>query len=141
MTSNKMRRCSIAITGLQTCGMFLSCVTCMGINWWCGLGSSSDSWMFLSKNKCCMETKAVEVMILGPPAAPTASLTLPSWSVMMVGTMDDTGRRPGLMKLASDGGMPKVLTRPGVEKSSISLLRTMPVEGEITPIPGTKGCT
>ena len=60
----------------------------------------------MHKNSNPELTNAVDVMILGPPAAPAASLTLPFSSVTMVGTMEDTGLLPGRMKLASEGGMP-----------------------------------
>ena len=45
----------------------------------------------------------------------------------MVGVMEESGRFPGAMKLAGEGGTPKEFTIPGVEKSSISLLNMMPV--------------
>jgi hypothetical protein len=46
--------------------------------------------------------------------------------------MEDKGRFPGRMKFASDGASPKKFWVSGMEKSSISLLRRMPVEGETT---------
>jgi hypothetical protein len=48
--------------------------------------------------------------------------------------MDDIGRAPGRIKLYLDGGIPKALGFAGfVEKSSISSLKIMPVEGDIIP--------
>lgn len=44
----------------------------------------------------------------------------------MVGVMDDNGLFPGLIKLAGAGGEP-VETFPGIEKSSISLFKIIPV--------------
>ena len=46
---------------------------------------------------------------------------------MIIGQVEDRGRLPGRMKLISDGCKPKALVILGEEKSSISLLRTMPV--------------
>jgi hypothetical protein len=56
-------------------------------------------------------------------------------STTMVGVMDDSGRLPGLMKLAGLGGTPKKLVVLGDEKSSISLFIMMPVCSEIHPAP------
>lgn len=46
----------------------------------------------------------------------------------MVGLMDDNGRFNGRIKLAGAGG--RFVSFPGTEKSSISLLRSMPVLGD-----------
>lgn len=44
-----------------------------------------------------------------------------------MGVMDDKGLFPGWMKLAGAGGGSSAVTFAGMEKSSISLLRMMPV--------------
>lgn len=49
--------------------------------------------------------------------------------------MEDKGLLFGLIKLVGAGGSLSGDLSVGVEKSSISLLRTMPVEGERTPPP------
>lgn len=41
--------------------------------------------------------------------------------------MDDKGLFPGLIKLAGAGGRTPLETFPGMEKSSISLFKTIPV--------------
>ena len=46
---------------------------------------------------------------------------------MRVGLMEEVGRLPGSMKLASDGGSPHSSVSSGVEKSDISLLKMIPV--------------
>ena len=66
-------------------------------------------------------------MMRVPPAAPVASRTCPSPSSTRVGHMDDIGILPGTMKLLGEAGTPYTLMVPGVEKSSISLLKIMPV--------------
>ena len=71
-------------------------------------------------------------MIREPPEAPTTRRTAPSGPTATTGDMEDMGRLPGLMKLLTDGGRPKELDSPGLEKSSISLLKTMPVRFPIT---------
>ncbi len=70
----------------------------------------------------------MDVMICVPPEAPMTNrrLSFLAW-VMMSGAIDDRGRLPGWMKLAGDAGKPKKLVVPGVEKSSISLLKRIPV--------------
>ena len=52
--------------------------------------------------------------------------------------MDDKGRFHGAIKLAADGGTPKKLLCPGVEKSSISSLKTIPVRLPMTFDPKLK---
>lgn len=85
------------------------------------------------RDACCIKklfnrlTKAVEVVILVPPEAPTTNLTCPSESATILGHMEDRGRFPGLMKFAADAGTPKWLVVFGVEKSSIWLLNITPV--------------
>lgn len=44
--------------------------------------------------------------------------------------MDENGLFPGLMKLAGSGGGRPAETFPGMEKSSISLFKTIPVLGD-----------
>jgi hypothetical protein len=56
---------------------------------------------------------------------------------MMSGVMEDKGRFPGAMKLAGAGGSSSGERSSGTEKSSISLLSTMPVDGESTSAPKT----
>lgn len=53
----------------------------------------------------------------------------------MVGDMDESARLPGLTKFCGAGGRNPGGGTPGIEKSSISLLSTMPVEGERTIAP------
>ena len=56
----------------------------------------------------------------------------------MVGAMDESGRLPGLTKFCGAGGRKPGGGTPGIEKSPISLLSTMPVEGERTLAPKGK---
>lgn len=49
----------------------------------------------------------------------------------IVGVIDDNGLFPGRMKLAGEGGGASPVVLPGMEKSSISLLRMMPVLGDM----------
>ena len=44
-----------------------------------------------------------------------------------VGHVDDIGLLPGTMKLVGEAGTPKKFFAPGVEKSSITLLKIIPV--------------
>ena len=60
--------------------------------------------------------------------------TVPVLSVKTAALIEDSGRLPGCTELACDGGTPKLFLPP-VLKSSISLLRMMPVEGEMTLLP------
>ena len=83
-------------------------------------------------------TRAVAVVILVPPLAPTTSATCPSGRTRTEGLMLDNGRFPGLMKLAGDGDTPKSLVMLGNEKSSIWSLRIIPVEGDIISDPNTR---
>lgn len=53
----------------------------------------------------------------------------------MIGVMEDKGLFFGLMKLAGAGGRRSGAISVGVEKSSISLFSTMPVEGDNTLAP------
>ena len=73
-------------------------------------------------------TRAEAVVIRVPPAAPIVMTTSPEVLLtIMDGHIEESGRFLGFMKLASDGITPNVLTSPGVEKSSISLLNAIPV--------------
>lgn len=49
--------------------------------------------------------------------------------------MDDNGRFPGTIKLAGGGGLAPPVVLIGMEKSSISLFRTIPVVGDIMCAP------
>ena len=84
-----------------------------------------------SKNR----TWATDVMIFGPPLAPTTATTRCSLSTTTVGLMEETGRFPGRTILFSDGEMPWLFRILGYEKSSIWLLRIMPVEGDMNLLP------
>lgn len=48
-----------------------------------------------------------------------------------MGAIDDNGLFPGRMKLAGEGGGTSPVVFSGMEKSSISLLRMMPVLGDM----------
>lgn len=48
----------------------------------------------------------------------------------ITGVIDDNGLLKGRIKLAGAGGLFPVELLPGMEKSSISLLRTIPVLGD-----------
>ena len=72
-------------------------------------------------------TFSTEVVILVPPDAPVTMTICPSSLNTMVGVMDESGLFPGTIKFAGDGGTPKEFSMPGVEKSSISLLKMIPV--------------
>src|SRR4030095_14378936 len=74
----------------------------------------------------------VWLMMVGPPAAPTARRGWPLLSTN-VGLRRDRGRFPGEMALASAPTKPKAFVAPGcAEKSSISLFNTTPVPGTTT---------
>ena len=72
-------------------------------------------------------------MILGPPEAPIINLTWLFLSTMIEGDIDEVGLLFGLMKLFSDAGISQIFVVLGVEKSSISLLNIILVEGDISP--------
>ena len=55
----------------------------------------------------------------------------------IVGDIEDNGLLLGLMKFAGAGGSMSGEISVGVEKSSISLFNTMPVEGESIRAPKT----
>lgn len=55
--------------------------------------------------------------------------------VIIIGDMEDKGLLFGLIKFAGAGGKSSVDIFTGIEKSPISSLRTIPVEGESTPAP------
>lgn len=76
------------------------------------------------------------VMILDPPADPMAAYRLPfDRCSTMTGEILESGRFPGLMKLASVGMNPNELFLPGTLKSSISLFKMTPVSGTISRDP------
>ena len=72
-------------------------------------------------------TDNTEVVILVPPEAPLIMTISPCSLNTMVGVMDESGLFPGTIKFAGDGGTPNEFSMPGVEKSSISLLKIIPV--------------
>src|SRR3954447_4249040 len=76
--------------------------------------------------------------MVGPPAAPTQRMGVPSL-VTMVGVIDDSGRLPGATALAKAPTRPKALGAPGcAEKSSISSLSTTPETGSTTRDPNSR---
>ena len=68
----------------------------------------------------------MDVMMRGPPLAPTTILRAPFESMSMVGDMLERGFFPGRMKLAVEGSSPYVLACCAVEKSSMSLFSKTP---------------
>lgn len=54
---------------------------------------------------------------------------------MTSGVIEDKGRLCGLIKLLGAGGSLSGVISVGIEKSSISLLRMIPVDGDNTPPP------
>ena len=71
-----------------------------------------------------------------PPAAPETILTSPvPSSVIMTGQVEDRGLFKGRIKLLGEGGTPKELVTLGELKSSISLLKMIPVWGDISTAP------
>ncbi len=68
----------------------------------------------------------MDVMMRGPPLAPTTILRAPFESTSMVGDMLERGFFPGRMKLAVEGSSPYVLACCAVEKSSMSLFSKTP---------------
>lgn len=64
-------------------------------------------------------TNATDVVIREPPAPPIAITTSFFSFNMIVGVIEESGRFPGSMKLAGDGGKPKMFVLSGLEKSSI----------------------
>ena len=67
-------------------------------------------------------TKDTAVVIFVPPDAPITKRATPFLSTNIDGVVEDCGRFPGAIMLASDGSTPNAFFLPGVEKSSISLL-------------------
>lgn len=53
----------------------------------------------------------------------------------IVGVIDESGRFPGTIKFAGAGGLAPPVVLNGIEKSSISLFRTIPVDGDIICAP------
>ena len=76
------------------------------------------------------------MMICVPPEAPITRRRLPLWaSVIITGAMEEKGRAPGWMCWLGEGGKPNEFTAPAMEKSSISLLKMMPVREPTIPEP------
>ena len=75
-------------------------------------------------------------MMRGPPGLPVTMKGRPSRETI-VGVMLESGRLPGAMELAPRSSTsPYTFGRPtAFEKSSISLLSTMPVPGTVMPEP------
>ena len=70
-----------------------------------------------------------------PPGVPSTMATLPS-RVRMVGVMEESGRLPGAMALASAPTTPNWFGAPGLtEKSSISSFRRKPAPSTTMPEP------
>lgn len=78
------------------------------------------------------------VVIFVPPEAPTTNLTSPLSSTIILGLMDDRALFPGAIALLGEPGKPKKFLNPGLEKSSIPLLKRMPVEFPVSPAPKLK---
>lgn len=72
-------------------------------------------------------TYETEEVILDPPAPPIKTSTLFLSSRIMVGHLDEIGIFCETIKFASAGEMPYEFTMSGNEKSSIPLLRMIPV--------------
>lgn len=64
-------------------------------------------------------TCVLVVVIREPPADPPTKMASPYSSKTIIGHIEESGRLPGLMKLAGDGSRSKPFDIPGVEKSSI----------------------
>ena len=76
-----------------------------------------------------------DVKMRDPPGVPITSRTAPSRS-RMVGVIDDRGRLPGAIALASPPTTPNRLGEPGLtEKSSISSLSRKPAPSTTLPLP------
>lgn len=67
------------------------------------------------------------MVILLPPAAPITSMTFLFSSTTTVGHIEDKGLLPGSIKFAGDAVILYKFVIFGKEKSSISLLRIIPV--------------
>lgn len=72
-------------------------------------------------------TYATVVVIFEPPADPAMKTTSPFSFKTITGHMDESGRLPGLMKLAGEGSRPNPFFFPGDAKSSIWSFNMMPV--------------
>ena len=71
----------------------------------------------------------------GPPGAPAVMNSLPSLRTI-VGVIDESGRLPGAIALASPCTRPNMFGVPGLaEKSSISLFSRKPSPGTVMPLP------
>ena len=80
-------------------------------------------------------TCSTAVEMREPPGAPTVMNSLPSFSTI-VGVIDESGRLPGAIALASPCTRPNMFGAPGFDaKSSISLLSRKPRPGTVMPLP------
>ena len=79
-------------------------------------------------------------MILLPPDAPAMAAILLFLFITMVGLMEDMGLLPGTMKLVGEAAYWYALSVPVVEKSSISLLKIIPVRFPRTLLPKLYVC-
>uniref|UniRef100_A0A7C9CLV6 Uncharacterized protein n=1 Tax=Opuntia streptacantha TaxID=393608 RepID=A0A7C9CLV6_OPUST len=111
--------------------------TTFGISLWKTRGLRIVARAFIPRTKWLMKTSVTAGIIFIPPLPPMTPANLLSFRTMM-GVMEDRGRFPGCMKFAGAGGSCSGLFSVGVEKSSISLLRTIPVEADSTPAPNTE---
>ena len=76
----------------------------------------------------CSITCGIAVIILLPPDDPITIAASPLSFRTIIGVIEDCGLLPGTMRLTSDGRKPKPFGGPpGTAKSSISLLKTIPV--------------
>ena len=75
-------------------------------------------------------------MIVLPPGLPVANVGLPSVLNTIVGVIEDKGRFPGSIALATPPISPKPFGEPTfAEKSSISLLSKNPAPATEIPLP------
>ena len=80
-------------------------------------------------------TWKTDVKMREPPGVPITSRTAPS-RMRIVGVIDDSGRLPGAIALASPPTTPNIFGEPGLtEKSSISLLSRKPAPSTTLPLP------
>ena len=89
----------------------------------------------MPKSTRFISVSSTAVMMRGPPGLPSTNTGRPSFSTI-VGVIDDSGRLPGAIALASPCTSPNMLAAPGfTAKSSISLLSRKPVPGATTEAP------
>ena len=81
------------------------------------------------------ESKLEEELIVRPPGLPVIKTGSPSFRTI-VGVIDDNGRFPGAIALASPWISPNMFLAPTIAvKSSISLFSRIPVPDTVTPFP------